>query len=190
MPAAAAAAKSLQSCPTLYDPIDSSPPGSTIPGILPHESWWLPLYQALSLCPQPWVLAHVIPSDGSPVLQEPQGLGSMAGGRWQPTGPPTQQGTAGICAHTLILAQSGREFKLSVQCLWLGGSAERSQAGIGWSGRQWGGRRGGGAGGRRVRVFRKGGACFPVGNQRGPFSDVPPHQKFPMMRMSQASMLD
>ena len=31
---AAAAAKSLQSCPTLFDPIDSSPPGSPVPGIL------------------------------------------------------------------------------------------------------------------------------------------------------------
>ena len=30
----AAAAKSIQSCPTLCDPIDSSPPGSPIPGIL------------------------------------------------------------------------------------------------------------------------------------------------------------
>ena len=30
----AAAAKSLQSFPTLCDPIDSSPPGSPIPGIL------------------------------------------------------------------------------------------------------------------------------------------------------------
>ena len=29
-----AAAKSLQSCPTLHDPRDSSPPGSPIPGIL------------------------------------------------------------------------------------------------------------------------------------------------------------
>ena len=29
----AAAAKSLQSCPTLCDPIDGSPPGSAIPGI-------------------------------------------------------------------------------------------------------------------------------------------------------------
>ena len=29
-----ATAKSLQSCPTLCDPIDGSPPGSTIPGIL------------------------------------------------------------------------------------------------------------------------------------------------------------
>ena len=32
--AAAATAKSLQSCPTLCDPVDSSPPGSSIPGIL------------------------------------------------------------------------------------------------------------------------------------------------------------
>ena len=31
---AAAAAKSHQSCPTLCDPIDSSPPGSPVPGIL------------------------------------------------------------------------------------------------------------------------------------------------------------
>ena len=31
---AAAAAKSLQSCLTLCDPIDGSPPGSAIPGIL------------------------------------------------------------------------------------------------------------------------------------------------------------
>ena len=30
----AAAAKSLQSCPTLCDPIDGSPPGPAVPGIL------------------------------------------------------------------------------------------------------------------------------------------------------------
>ena len=29
-----AGAKSLQSCPTLCDPIDGSPPGSPVPGIL------------------------------------------------------------------------------------------------------------------------------------------------------------
>ena len=33
-PAADAAAKSLQSCPTLCDPIDGSPPGCAVPGIL------------------------------------------------------------------------------------------------------------------------------------------------------------
>ena len=32
--AAAAAAKTLQWCPTLCDPLDGSPPGSPIPGIL------------------------------------------------------------------------------------------------------------------------------------------------------------
>ena len=32
--AAAAAAKSLQSCPTLCDPIDGSPPDFSVPGIL------------------------------------------------------------------------------------------------------------------------------------------------------------
>ena len=31
---ATATAKSLQSCPTLCDPIDGSPPGSPVPGIL------------------------------------------------------------------------------------------------------------------------------------------------------------
>ena len=37
--AAAAAAKSLQSCPTLCDPIDGSPPGSPVPGISRQEHW-------------------------------------------------------------------------------------------------------------------------------------------------------
>ena len=56
--AAAAAAKSLQSCPTLCDPIDGSPPGSPIPEILPlGTSKLLPeairLVQAPNLAP--WV---------------------------------------------------------------------------------------------------------------------------------------
>ena len=36
--AAGAAAKSLQSCPTLCEPIDGSPPGSPIPGILQERT--------------------------------------------------------------------------------------------------------------------------------------------------------
>ena len=40
--AAAAAAKSLQSCLTLCDPVDGSPPGSPIPGILqPRTLEWV-----------------------------------------------------------------------------------------------------------------------------------------------------
>ena len=43
----AAAAKSRQSCPTLCDPIDSSPPGSPVPGILQARSLeWI----AISFC--------------------------------------------------------------------------------------------------------------------------------------------
>ena len=34
---AAAAAKSLRSCPTLCDPIDGSPPGSPVPGV--NKEW-------------------------------------------------------------------------------------------------------------------------------------------------------
>ena len=49
----ATAAKSLQSCPTLCDPIDGSPPGSTIPGILQARtlewSLWVYLIQAFHL---------------------------------------------------------------------------------------------------------------------------------------------
>ena len=43
LPAAAAAAKSLQSCLTLCDPIDSSAPGSPFPGILQARTLeWVP----------------------------------------------------------------------------------------------------------------------------------------------------
>ena len=37
--AAAAAAKLLQSCPTLCDPIDGSPPGSSVPGFSRQLYW-------------------------------------------------------------------------------------------------------------------------------------------------------
>ena len=41
----AAAAKSLQSCPTLYDPRDGSPPGSPVPGILQTRTLeWVAIY--------------------------------------------------------------------------------------------------------------------------------------------------
>ena len=43
--AAAAAAKSLQSCPTLCDPIDGSPPGSPVPRIL--QAGGSPYYSVL-----------------------------------------------------------------------------------------------------------------------------------------------
>ena len=74
--AAAAAAKSLQSCPTLCDPIDGSPSGSPIPGILQartlewvaisfSNAWkWKVEVKSLSciqLLSTPWTAAHQAP---------------------------------------------------------------------------------------------------------------------------------
>ena len=76
MDAAAAAAKSLQSCPTLCDPIDGSPPGSPIPGLLQartlewvaisfSNAWkWKVKVKSLSrvqLLATPWTAAYQAP---------------------------------------------------------------------------------------------------------------------------------
>ena len=48
---AAAAAKSLQSCPTLCDPIDGSPPGCPVPGILQARTLeWVAISFSSSSC--------------------------------------------------------------------------------------------------------------------------------------------
>ena len=72
----AAAAKSLQSCPTLCDPIDSSPPGSPVPGILQARTLgWVAISFSnawkgkvkvkspshLWLIATPWTAAHQAP---------------------------------------------------------------------------------------------------------------------------------
>ena len=78
--AAAAAAKSLQSCPTLCDPIDGSPPDSPVPGILQERTlewgaisfsnaWkWKGKVKSLShvqLLATPWTAAYqALPSMG------------------------------------------------------------------------------------------------------------------------------
>ena len=57
--AAAAAAASLQLCPTLCDPTDGSPPGSSVPGILQERILeWVAIFfsnamhaKSLQLCP-------------------------------------------------------------------------------------------------------------------------------------------
>ena len=72
----AAAAKSLQSCPTLCDPIDGSPPGSPIPGILQARTLeWVDIsfsnawkgkvkvksHSRVRLLATPWTVAHQAP---------------------------------------------------------------------------------------------------------------------------------
>ena len=73
---AAAAAKSLQSCPTLCDPIDGSPPGSPVPGILQARTLeWVAIFFSIAwiwkvkvkllsrvrLLATPWTAAYQAP---------------------------------------------------------------------------------------------------------------------------------
>ena len=48
--AAAAAAKSLQSCLTLCDPTDCSPPGSSVHGILQERMEWVAMPSSIKSC--------------------------------------------------------------------------------------------------------------------------------------------
>ena len=106
---AAAAAKSLQSCPTLCDPIDGSPPGSTIPGIL--QAWenkkcvWL----SIARCPSPRLPATSLGSalDGSNC---PDFLSLC-------TVPPSQEATLSLALIGWELPLSpGRQGQTQVQC--------------------------------------------------------------------------
>ena len=57
----AAAAKSHQSCPTLWDPIDGSPPGSPVPGILQARTLgWFAIFFSSA-----WKWSHSVVSDSS-----------------------------------------------------------------------------------------------------------------------------
>ena len=87
---AAAAVKSLQSCPTLCDPVNGSPPGSTFPGILQartlewvaisfSDAWkWKVKVKSLSHVPlfaTPWTAAYQAPpSMGFPRQEDWSGV--------------------------------------------------------------------------------------------------------------------
>ena len=95
--AAAAAAKSLQTCPTLCHPIDSSPPGSPIPGIL----------QARTL---EWVkvksLSHVQPSatPWTAAFQAPPSMGFSRQEYWSRAPLPSPNPLAGPLKDSPVLA--------------------------------------------------------------------------------------
>ena len=61
----AAAAKSLQSCPTLCDPIDGSPPGSSVLGFSRQECWsGLPFPSPMHES-EKWKWSHLVVADSS-----------------------------------------------------------------------------------------------------------------------------
>ena len=88
---AAAAAKSHQLCLTLYDPIDSSPPGSTIPGILQARTLeWV----AISFS-KAWKWKVKVKSLSRPTLSDPMDC-SPLGARQQKRHRCKEQ-TFGLC---------------------------------------------------------------------------------------------
>ena len=83
--AVAAAAKFLQSCPTLCDLIDGSPPGSSVPGTLQARirggllfpssmhTCMLSHFSCVRLCATPWTAAHQAPPSTGFSRQEYRG---------------------------------------------------------------------------------------------------------------------
>ena len=120
---AAAAAKSLQSCPTLCNPIDGSPPGSSVPGILQarilewvaiafSNAWkWEMKVKLLSrvwLLATPWTAAH----------QTPPSMGLSRQEYWSGVPLPSPQ-------WTWVWANSGRRWRNgSLACCSLWGCKE------------------------------------------------------------------
>ena len=113
--ATATAAKSLQSCPTLCDPIDSSPPGSAIPGILQartlewvaisfSNAWkWKVKVKSLSrvrLLATPWTAAH----------QAPPSMGFSRQEYWSGVPLPSPNPTSGWVYLKKVKSLSGRDF--------------------------------------------------------------------------------
>ena len=105
---AAAAAKSLQSCPTLCDPRDGSPPGSPVPGILQartlewvaisfSNAWkWKVKVKSLKrvwLLATPWTAAY----------QAPPSMGFARQEYWSGNGTPMPSEKA-MATDTNILA--------------------------------------------------------------------------------------
>ena len=104
------AAKSLQSCPTLCDPIDSSPPGSPVPGILQARTleWvaisvsnagkWKVKVKSLSrvwLLATPWSAAH----------QAPPSMGFSRQEYWSGVPLPSLKFFISICEIKILLAE-------------------------------------------------------------------------------------
>ena len=95
------AAKSLQSCPTLYDPIDGSPLGSPVPGILQARTLeWLPFPSPMHESEE-WKWSRSVVSNSS----RPHGLQPTRLFRpWDFPGKST-----GVKIHLV-------QFKCSIQC--------------------------------------------------------------------------
>ena len=111
--AAAAAAKSLQSCPTLCNPIDGSPPGSSIPGIIQARTLeWVAisfsnawkwevkekLLSRVQLAATPWTAPRLLPMNCNPMdcSQAPLSMGFSRQEYWSELPLPCPHNIANI----------------------------------------------------------------------------------------------
>ena len=120
-----AVAKSLQSCPTLCDPIDGSPPGSPIPGILQartlewvaisfSNAWkWKVKVKSLSrvrLLATPWTAAH----------QAPPSMGFSRQEYWSGVPGFLIGPSQLLCVDVLLLIPAfGSRVVTTIQCVWV-----------------------------------------------------------------------
>ena len=117
-----ATAKSLQSCPTLCDPIDSSPPGFPVPGILQtrtlegvaisfSNAWkWKVKVKSLShvqLCVSPWTAAY----------QAPPSMGFSRQEYWSGMPLPSQYKFIVIWKRKFPFISSFLSFYLKIRCI-------------------------------------------------------------------------
>ena len=126
---AAAAAKSLQSCPTLCDPIDGSPPGSSVPGILQARILeWVAIFfsnacmHAKSLQPCPTLCD---PMDCSPPGSSVPGILQARILEW--VAMPSSRGSSQPRGQTCISYVSCIGRRVLYHCRHLGYALESSQ---------------------------------------------------------------
>ena len=118
----AATAKSLQSCPTLCDPIDSSPPGSPVPGILQARTLeWLPSPSPMHES-EKWKWSRSVMSNSSwPLGLQPTRLLPP----WDFPGKST-----GVGCHCLLQTTAFQSRSVAQSCLTLCDPMNRSTPGL------------------------------------------------------------
>ena len=147
--AAAAAAKSLQSCPTLCDPRDGSPSGSTVPGILQARTleWvaisfsnaWkqklkVKLLSRVRLCASPWTAAYQAPLSMEFSRQEywsglpfPSPMHESEKWKWSPSVVSHSSRPHGLQPTRLLCPWDFPGKSTEVGCHWLLHGASKSQ---------------------------------------------------------------
>ena len=123
----AAAAKSYQSCPTLCDPIDGSPPGSPVPGILQARTLeWVAIsfsnagkgkvkvksLSRVQLLATPWTATH----------QAPPSMGFSRQEYWSGVPLPSPKGGTQVAKSSLQLSAWGKHSNGTVS--WILGNTQ------------------------------------------------------------------